>query len=206
MGNTAEDILILLEKYFVYIYPGFISYFVLYFAKAKKLEKNHTTFISCLVVSYVYIIIYKFFRKIPVEEFNNIDYIVLFLLALVLPLIWNYVSRCKWFENFLRFIGVNTTIEENVWDYIRYRAKDKNEGLSLKVFLDDIGIMYEGDLRYHESDSNKEQSICLSRYRRYKKTEEKYEVTHNYENDASRWVMIKASDIKRVEIKYESKK
>lgn len=63
-------------------------------------------------------------------------------------------------------MGFNTTLEDTVWDYIQYRDKEK-DGIVLKVFLDNKDIMYEGCLRYRESDIDKEQAICLSGYRRY---------------------------------------
>lgn len=203
MTDIIEEILILLEKYFVYIYPGFISVSVLCFAKAKKFKKNEIMFITSIVISYIYVVVYKLVRGKEVEAFNNTDYVILFFLAIILPLVWNRISQTEWFEVVLRLMRVNTSVEECVWDYIRYRAKKENEGIAVKVFLDELGIMYEGGLRYHESDSEKEQTICLSGYRRYIKVNGKYEVTNNYENDASRWVMLKANDVKRVEIMYE---
>ena len=76
----------------------------------------------------------------------------------------------------------------------------------LKLFLDNNDIMYEGSLRYHESDINKKQTICLSGYRRYIKENGKYVVKQDYNNDNSRWVMLDISEITRVEIKYHTNK
>lgn len=207
MLETIKGTLELLEQYFVYIYPGFISYFVLCFAKAKKFKKNQITLLTSIIVSYVYIIIYNYISDIEIKSYNSIDYLLLLGIAVILPLIWNWISQTKWLERILRSLHINTTVETNVWDFIRYRAKEKNEGLSIKVFLDDLGIMYEGGLRYHESEPEKEQTLCLSGYRRYKKNEYgKYEVTHDYADDTSRWVLVKINDVKRVEIKYDSDK
>ena len=102
-------------------------------------------------------------------------------------------------------ININTTVETSVWDYIHYRDKDK-KGIVLKVFLDDKDIMYEGSLRYHESDTTKQQTICLSGYRRYVKENGKFVPKQDYDNDNSRWVLINITDITRVEIKYDSAK
>lgn len=105
---------------------------------------------------------------------------------------------------FFREIKINTTIETNVWDYIHSRDRE-GKGIVLKVFLDD-NIMYEGSLRYHESDVPKKQTICLSGYRRYEKKDGRYISCRDYNNDNSRWVMLAMSDVTRVEIKYSSDK
>lgn len=91
------------------------------------------------------------------------------------------------------------------WDYIHNRDKEK-KGIILKVFLDDKDIMYEGSLRYRESDLEKEPSICLSGYRRYVKENGKYITKQDYNNDNSRWVLINIKEITRSEIKYASEK
>lgn len=206
MLEILEAVIIILEKYFVFIYPGFISYFLFCFGRTKKIEKNYIVLITSIVISYVYIIIYKFVRNAKVEEFINQDYIALLLMSIVLPILWNWISRTKWFESFLKFFRIYTTIEENALDYVRYRAKGKNEGIVVKVFLDDMNIMYEGGLRFHESDVEKESDLCLSGYRRYKKIEGEWKVIQNYENDSSRWVLIKGKDVKRIEVNYSEKK
>jgi len=74
------------------------------------------------------------------------------------------------------------------------------------VFLDDKDIMYEGSLRYWESAPEKEQAICLSRYRRYFKENGRYTPKQDYNNDNSRWVVIDVKKITRLEIKYASEK
>ena len=96
-------------------------------------------------------------------------------------------------------------MEDTVWDYIQYRDKEK-KGIVLKVFLDDKDIMYEGSLRYRESDPEKEQAICLSGYRRYVKENGRYIPKQDYNNDNSRWVLINVKEITRSEIKYASEK
>ena len=102
-------------------------------------------------------------------------------------------------------MGFNTTLEDTVWDYIQYRDKEK-DGIVLKVFLDNKDIMYEGCLRYRESDIDKEQAICLSGYRRYIKENGSYVKKQDYNKDNSRWVLINLNEITRSEIKYNSEK
>ena len=151
------------------------------------------------------LVLYKFFFKTDVSQFSNKDYVILLIFSILLPVIWHWISRSYFAEKVLNKIGINTTLENTVWDYIQYRDKEK-KGIVLKVFLDDKDIMYEGSLRYRESDPEKEQAICLSGYRRYVKENGRYIPKQDYNNDNSRWVLINIKEITRSEIKYASEK
>lgn len=205
MVGIVKEILELLEQYFVYIYPGFITILTHHFAKARGTKLNKSTLGISVVVSYVYILLYKFFAKISVAQFSNKDYVLLLIISILLPVIWHWISRAAFVEKALSKMGFNTTLEDTVWDYIQYRDKEK-KGIVLKVFLDDKDIMYEGSLRYRESDPEKEQAICLSGYRRYVKEDGRYIQKQDYNNDNSRWVLINIKEITRSEIKYALEK
>lgn len=205
MVIIVQEILELLERYFVYIYPGFITILIYHFSKARGTKLNKSTLGVCVVISYIYIILYNFILKTEVSQFSNKDYVILLIISILLPLIWYWVSKSEWIENILNTMGFNTTLEDTAWDYIQYRDKEK-KGIILKVFLDNKDIMYEGSLRYRESDLEKEQLICLSGYRRYIKENKKYIPKQDYNNDNSRWVLINIKEITRSEIKYASEK
>lgn len=205
MVEVVKGVLELLEQYFVYVYPGFVTILVHHFAKARGTTLNKSTLGISVVISYVYIVLYKFFFKTDVSQFSNKDYVILLIFSILLPVIWHWISRSYFAEKVLNKIGINTTLEDTVWDYIQYRDKEK-KGIVLKVFLDDKDIMYEGSLRYRESDPEKEQVICLSGYRRYVKENERYIPKQDYNNDNSRWVLINIKEITRSEIKYASEK
>ena len=179
-----------------------LSWFII-FAKARGTKLNKSTLGISVVISYVYIVLYKFFFKTDVSQFSNKDYVILLIFSILLPVIWHWISRSYFAEKVLNKIGINTTLEDTVWDYIQYRDKEK-KGIVLKVFLDDKDIMYEGSLRYRESDPEKEQAICLSGYRRYVKENGRYIPKQDYNNDNSRWVLINIKEITRSEIKYAS--
>lgn len=206
MQKVIQDILQCLEQYFVYLYPGFVTIFIYSFTKAKGFKLNKTLIVLSVIISYLYVLIYRFIRGInEIASFKIYDYIIILIISIVLPFIWNFISKAKWMEKILHKLNINTTIETNVWDYIHNRDKDK-KGIILKVFLDDKDIMYEGSLRYHESDKKKEQTICLSGYRRYVKENGKFVVKQDYNGDNSRWVLIKMCDVTRTEIMYDSEK
>lgn len=206
MSDLIQEILQILEQYFIYLYPGFVTIFIYLFTKAKSMKMDKILIISSIVISYVYVLIYRLIKGYNgLSDFKGDDYVIILLISILCPLIWHLISRSKWIEPVLNSININTTIENNVWDYIHYRDKDK-KGIVLKVFLDDKDIMYEGSLRYHESDTTKKQTICLSGYRRYVKENGTFVVKQDYNNDNSRWVMLDAANIDRVEIKYDSDK
>ena len=205
MVEIVKEVLELLEQYFVYNYPGFVTILTHHFAKARGTKLNKSTLGISVVISYVYILLYKFFFKTAVSQFSNKDYVILLIVSILLPVIWHWISRSYFAEKVLNKIGFNTTLEDTVWDYIQYRDKEK-KGIVLKVFLDDKDIMYEGSLRYRESDPEKEQAICLSGYRRYVKENGRYIPKQDYNNDNSRWVLINVKEITRSEIKYASEK
>lgn len=205
MVEVVKGVLELLEQYFVYVYPGFVTILVHHFAKARGTKLNKSTLGISVVISYVYIVLYKFFFKTDVSQFSNKDYVILLIFSILLPVIWHWISRSYFAEKVLNKIGINTTLEDTVWDYIQYRDKEK-KGIVLKVFLDDKDIMYEGSLRYRESDPEKELAICLSGYRRYVKENGRYIPKQDYNNDNSRWVLINIKEITRSEIKYASEK
>lgn len=206
MSDLIQEILQILEQYFIYLYPGFVTIFIYLFTKAKSMKMDKILIISSIVISYVYVLIYRLIKGYNgLSDFKGYDYVIILLISILCPLIWHSISRSKWIEPVLNSININTTIENNVWDYIHYRDKDK-KGIVLKVFLDDKDIMYEGSLRYHESDIAKKQTICLSGYRRYVKENGTFVAKQDYNNDNSRWVMLDAANIDRVEIKYDSDK
>lgn len=203
--NSIQDILQSLELYFIYIYPGFITIFVYLFTKAQRLKEKKYVIIISVIISYVYVVIYRWIRNYDkLSQFTVKDHVIILAISILVPIIWHRISLSKCLECFFREIKINTTIETNVWDYIHSRDRE-GKGIVLKVFLDD-NIMYEGSLRYHESDVSKKQTICLSGYRRYEKKDGRYITCRDYNNDNSRWVMLAMSDVTRVEIKYSSDK
>lgn len=205
MGNTIKEVIEVLDKYFIYLYPGFISLYIFYFSKDRKMKGNINTIITSVIISYIYILIYRTLCGRPVDNFKDIDYVILLIVSIILPVILYRICKLEQMEHILEKIGFNTSLEDDVWAYIQSRDK-KKEGIVLKVFLDDKNLMYEGCLRYRESNGVKEKTICLSGYRRYIKDGEKYYVKQDYNNDNSRWVLIDISSITRSEIKYETEK
>lgn len=205
MIEIIQGVLEILEQYFVYIYPGIISLFIGYFSKARGFSVNKMSISLSVVISYIYLIFYRQFRNIPITHFTIHDHLILVIIAIIAPLLLYWITRSKIFRGILRLLKINTTIEDNAWDYLEKLDK-KNDGIVVKLFLDDLGIMYEGSLRYKTSITAPEHTICLSGYRRYQKENDRYIVKVDHGNDHKYWTRINLEDVTRTEVIYSEEK
>jgi len=206
MTNLLEDMLHILTQYFAYIYPGIITIFIYNFIRGRKIEKNKLTFLEGIVISYIYLTLINVVLKVKIEELKPWNHIIIIVISIIVPICANIIVNTKWFIGILRKLKINTEVYDNVLDLIKSKECDPEKGIVFKVLLDDKGLMYEGKLREHESEVDKEQIICLSGYRRYVKVNDKFEKKLDYGNDNSRWVVLRAKEINRIEVKYEDKK
>lgn len=192
--KVAEEILQLLNSYLIYFIPGYISIWEYSFLKGKHINENINIIIKSIIVSYLYV-------KVSMHK----DWVTI-IIAFIVPYIYYLLQTFEWFDKVLKFMRINTSITDNVLDLIQNKEK-KKKAVNLKLFMDEKGIMYEGQLRVHESDNQKEQVICLSGYRRYIKNDVgKYEVKNDYNGDKKRWVLLKYNDADRIEVQYADEK
>lgn len=206
MGDLIRDVLDSLTLYFVYFYPGIITIFLYRFIRGRSIVENQMTFIKGITISYIYVAIMSLFRQKAANDFTVCEHILLILIAFMIPIIWNLTIKSIIFKKVLCWLKVDTELSDNLLDLIKSKETNPKNGIVLKIFLDNQGLMYEGKLRDHESDESKQQIICLSGYRRYIKIDNSYSAKNDYSGDNSRWVAIKDKDITRIEIKYEDEK
>ena len=205
MTTFIDEALQSLEQYFIYLYPGFITICFYSFIKARKIQPNKVLIVSSIVISYVYVLIYRWITEKNIEKFQVADYIIILFIAIVVPYIWHLINRSSWIEPALNKIGINASMDDSAWGYIHHKDKNK-KGIVLKIFLDDEKVMYEGSLRYRETGTEKQCAVCLSGYRRYVKEDDKFVQKLDYGDDHSRWVMIDVTKATRVEVKYNESK
>lgn len=107
MQETINDLLTILSQYFVYIYPGLISYYLFRFIKSHNVEENKNTIIKILSISFIYVkIVQMIFRVTDVKQLLPIHQIVLIIVALICPLIWNvFIHSKKLFPGVMRFFN-----------------------------------------------------------------------------------------------------
>lgn len=209
MSDFVADILFVLKEYFIYLYPGAITFFTFKFARGKKLSEDKISVLKMLIISYLYVSLVGLFIPFDIMNAPTKIHIILIALSFVTPIILNIFSRFKWVHTVLKWLSINTLFNDNMLDVIVSQEKnDKKNGIALKIFMDDKGLMYEGMLRVHESDPNRDRKIALSGYRRYVYDEEgkRFVVKNDYNCDNSRWVVVDEKDISRIEIKYANPK
>ena len=127
MMEIIKELPKLLENYFVYIYPGFLTIYIYNFAKARETKLDKTTLIMSIVISYTYIIIYGFIFSTSILNFHDVDYVALFIAADFIPLMWYRASRSAWGGQLLKRLGINTSLEDTAWDYIHCQDKKGRE-------------------------------------------------------------------------------
>lgn len=202
--DGIKELLEIIKQYIVYVYPGFITLLIYRFAMSKSVEENANTFIKSIVISYLYTLpIILIFKKDP-TEFGIWQHIVIGIIAVIIPFVWNIIIRRKWFKRVIRKLGIKTEIYDNLMDIMFY----KESGVVwVRAYMDEQKVMYEGSLRHYESDINRQQQIILSGYRKYRYNEEsqKYDTKIcDYATDPKQWVRILEDNITRMEFVYQS--
>lgn len=207
MENYIAESLEVLSKYFVYLYPGFISLFIFRFANGKNFVENKTSILKAIVISYVYMLILSYFTGLDMNPENITigEQFILLGVSVGVPIVLHAAGKWEWTREFLYGLGIKTAIKDDILDIIT-ALDSANEGIVVKLFMDEKGLMYEGNLRMHESDIEREQVIAISRFRRYVRQDGRFVVTHDYSGDHSRWAVLKGKDISRIEVKYKSAK
>ena len=201
---TAEqinEILQLIKDYFIYIYPGFITFVIYRFAMARNIDDSKNTIIKSIIISYIYVEILSWFTKMDPLDFGKCQHIILAVIAFVVPIVFNVVIKQEWIKVPLRWIGLDTEFYDNQMDIL---FRKENGSVWVRVYLDEQNIMYEGSLRNYESDLSKEQCVILSGYRMHVLDDKKELILkYDYENDHKQWVRILQSNITRMEFEYQ---
>ncbi|MFW2502371.1 hypothetical protein [Clostridium diolis] len=108
----------------------------------------------------------------------------------------------KWILNKLNLMSFS----KNMWNKLKIykktiRDERKKKAIALSIYLDGSGIMYYGWLKFHESDKDNEQKICLNKYIRYKLNDSKeYRIDADYRDDEKRYIIIENKNITRIEL------
>lgn len=204
-----EKILEELRMNMVFLYPGFITLLIYRFSIARNVDDNKNTIVKSIIISYLYVLFLSFCIKcFKGKPFNIHDceighHMMLLFMAVLIPLIWNKITRTKGFQNVLSGVGLNVQIYDNQLDILAKKEKE----VWVKVYMDKLQILYEGSLRNYESDPDREQAIILSGYRMYTLNEDlsvKSLIDDMAESD-DRWIRIRYNDITRLIFEYKEK-
>lgn len=201
--DGIKELIEIIEQYIVYVYPGFITVVLYRFATSKSVEENKNTFIKSIIISYLYTIPISYFSGITPSEFIMSQQVLLLVMSVLIPLVWNRIIHWDVFKKFIRRMGIKTEIYDNLMEIMFYKENGK---VWVRAYLDEQKVMYEGSLRHYESDINRKQQIFLSGYREYhyNETTHKYdEIIYDYASDEKEWVRIFENNISRMEFEYQ---
>lgn len=199
-----KELIEIIRRYIIYVYPGFITLVIYRFAISKSVEENRNTFIKSIIISYLYTLPFLLVFKIEPTEFKFWNHIIIILISVMIPISWNLIVRQSWFNRMIKKLGIRTEIYDNLLDIMFYK---ENATVWVRAYMDEQKVMYEGSLRHYESDINRKQQVILSGYRMYNYNEstKKYDMkVFDYANDQKQWVRIVEDNITRMEFVYQS--
>lgn len=211
MLEFLTDILQILNNYISYIYPGLISIFVYKYLEGKKIEENSIIIIKSIAISYLYMV---FLQKIiqlnlNIPELPKIfPHVILLTASIVLPIVFYKIVNAKWFEKVQKWLKISTRRTSNPIEI----ALSKGEPPWVCVYMDELGIMYEGYIRNYVKDVDRMTYLMLSQYKisKFKENTTEYEQTYPASiqgtvADVSKkdWVILYFEHITRIEIVYD---
>ena len=212
MLKNITDILQILNNYITYIYPGLISIFIYKYLEGKKFKENNIIIIKSIAISYLYIV---FLQKIihlnlNIPKLTKIfPHIVLLSVSIILPIIFYKCVNAKWFEKIQKWLNISTRMSSNPIEIIL----SKEEKPWVCVYMDELGIMYEGYIRNYVKDVDRLTYLILSQYKisKFKENTNEYAQTYPIDSDGeplnvskADWIILYFEHITRIEIVYKN--
>ena len=211
MLKIITDTLQILNNYITYIYPGLLSIFIYKYLEGKKFEENNITVIKSIAISYLYMV---FFQNVVQLNLNIpkltkiFPHVVLLTISVVLPFILYKILNTKYFEKIREWLKISTRSSSNPIEI----ALSKEKSPWVCVYMDKIGIMYEGYIRNYVKDEDRMSYLMISQYKisKINKSTNTYKQTYpektgETEPDVRQqdWVILYFEHITRIEIDYE---
>lgn len=183
-----------LPQYIKYIYPGYITLYIYYFLRGKRLSDSKGIVLKAVIISYIYVSSLEGLNIQSQLQENFWLISVSLIVSYVVYLMIKSESVSHAFES----LDIETTFYENEIEALQ----GLEEGVWLTVYLKDENLVYEGDLHYKEMEEDRRKYITISGYRKYMldekgKPEEIY--IDDYTGNLEEEVIIFYDDIKRIE-------
>lgn len=219
MDDIIEITLYSLKEYLIFLYPGFITIYIFKYVDGKKIEETKLLVVKSIIVSYIYLLILSpilgFTIDSSVSSSLKVHYWAIVMSVLIPLVIYCLISSEK-FNIFQKKIGIQTRRDSNPIDI----ALTIEKCPLVSVYMDEYGVMYEGEVRNYVKDPDRSDYIMLSGYRvwrlfetedsegnviakEYKQiypkprsSEDKSDTRHN------EWVILYSKDITRIEVLY----
>ena len=166
----------ILSDYLVFLYPGFITLTVYAHVNAEENEDNKEFIIKCVAISFFYhkmlLPAMSFVVKIAWKKclntslkFNVVErHVALFILAAIFPYVFWKLQSIEALNKMTRKLGIFTSRYENPLDI----AMSKEKHVWVSLYMDELGLKYEGSLRHYVRDLSKAKYITISNYKIYK--------------------------------------
>ena len=208
--DLFKYILITLRDNAVFIYPGTLFICVYNWINFKKTKINYSTLIIIVAISFVMVTAFSFILGRPYNKLSKFNHLILVIASSLIPIFLNWTKHQPWARSFLIKVGITASVADD--GLSRMMLENEKPGNDVyRVFLDNLGIMYRGHIKYRDHGDEESGNICLASYARFvkddsseKKQGEPYEpgykLDKDYSNDPKRWVMVKISDISRWEV------
>lgn len=173
----AEQFIKLIEElppYLCYIYPGYITMFLIYFFRELTLSETNAKFIKSVIISYFYVVYLKeglipsinilFHTNMNLEGNSIIFHILLIAISVIISYIIYYMlDKSEIVEKIIKRLGIRTTTDKNEIDMLQKKYSDT---IWIYVYLKNSNFMYEGSLTDWELENGKNKFFCLSKYRK----------------------------------------
>ena len=212
MLEIVSDILQILNNYITYIYPGLLSIFVYKYIEGRKFEENYILVIKSISISYLYIVfLQKVIRlNMSIPKLTRIlPHVILLTVSIILPIVLYKIVNAKWFEKLKKRLNIKTRMSSNPIEIALSNEKEP----WVSVYMDELGVMYDGYIRNYVKDTEHMSYLMLSQYRISKLNEDTnvYEQTFPTEIEGTvanvskkEWVILYFKDITRIEILYNN--
>lgn len=212
MLEIVSDILQILNNYITYIYPGLLSIFVYKYIEGRKFEENYILVIKSIAISYLYIVfLQKVIRlNMSIPKLTRIlPHVILLTVSIILPIVLYKIVNAKWFEKLKKRLNIKTRMSSNPIEIALSNEKEP----WVSVYMDELGVMYDGYIRNYVKDTEHMSYLMLSQYRISKLNEDTnvYEQTFPTEIEGTvanvskkEWVILYFKDITRIEILYNN--
>lgn len=209
-GQQLLELIKLIPQIIIYIYPGYLTLWLYSFFNGKSLKEEKSNSIKYIAISSIYIAILdgvnSFFINREIIIFHNATAVFilknagLILLLFSLSLAAYFIKKSKGIENFLEWIGVPVTTNDNIIEEFR-----KDGDTWLEVYMNNSSAVYRGYLTLHRMEDKDDNAIILSRYKLYMQLEDgRLTLIKDHFNYEDRKVVIKFKDISRIHICYPS--
>lgn len=180
-----------------YVVPGFLFFavfrYILY--KDKNIHSQAAyTLLKSIVCSFVLKVVVDGVLNVVAPtletEFPNTYFVILMLLGVITGYLSSVLSRKECIKKALLNLGVNRTVNDNIWDDIII------PGLWLRVWTKSSEGSYLGQIKYVENYER--EPIVVLEY--YQHLDSEYNILEDYTDNPGFTIMVNLKEFERIEI------